>query len=344
MSLHESLRQSIPPKVEDGGVVIVPVLESAAEIKARIAANKVMTPPPVKVKMREMPAEIKAQVKGLLERSPDYFMEKAVHNNSSLEIRTQEWAHDDELKIERDGTYKGTWLQNLKHGFGVYKWADGRQYIGEWSRNRMSGVGIYTWPSSRKEKKSQSSTLSKSKTRSSSKAVNSYQGQWENDRMHGWGRYEWSDGRYYEGQWDSGCMSGHGTYKWPNGRFIKGNFLNDVLHGKGLLFDSDGSFYYGDWESGRKSGYGKIIWEDGFSSYSGQWQDDIPHGHGLAEWYEWSERPLPDVTIYEGEWLLGRKHGEGKHTWPDGIICHGVWDTDEIVSGKYTYPDGNHYF
>ena len=35
------------------------------------------------------------------------------------------------------------------HGFGVYKWKDGRMYEGEYFDDKKSGYGVYIWSDGR---------------------------------------------------------------------------------------------------------------------------------------------------------------------------------------------------
>ena len=39
------------------------------------------------------------------------------------------------------GKYAGDWKANKMHGFGVFKWASGREYIGNYISDLKSGVG-----------------------------------------------------------------------------------------------------------------------------------------------------------------------------------------------------------
>ena len=43
--------------------------------------------------------------------------------------------------------YEGEYLNDKKHGFGVYTWADGRQYHGMWKDGKQHGEGKYILPS-----------------------------------------------------------------------------------------------------------------------------------------------------------------------------------------------------
>ena len=47
------------------------------------------------------------------------------------------------MLIWKDGNrYEGEYINDLKHGFGVYTWADGSRYEGEWKDDNMHGKGL----------------------------------------------------------------------------------------------------------------------------------------------------------------------------------------------------------
>lgn len=50
----------------------------------------------------------------------------------------------------------------MKHGYGVYKWANGSLYKGNWDQNKISEYGEYNWNDGR-----------------------TYQGYWLDNNMHG---------------------------------------------------------------------------------------------------------------------------------------------------------------
>ena len=43
--------------------------------------------------------------------------------------------------------YEGDYLNDKKSGFGIYTWADGRQYHGMWKDGKQHGEGKYILPS-----------------------------------------------------------------------------------------------------------------------------------------------------------------------------------------------------
>ena len=42
--------------------------------------------------------------------------------------------------------YFGDYNFDQKHGFGVYKWADGRVYVGQWAFGKYDSTRIYILP------------------------------------------------------------------------------------------------------------------------------------------------------------------------------------------------------
>jgi hypothetical protein len=45
--------------------------------------------------------------------------------------------------------------------------------------------------------------------------------------------------------------------------------------------------------------------------------DDLQHGMGKESW--------TDGSVYEGEYLAGKKHGRGLYSWNDGSKYNGDW-------------------
>ena len=52
----------------------------------------------------------------------------------------------------------------MKHGYGVYQWADGSEFKGNWEENKITGYGIYYWEDGRV-----------------------YEGTWKDNNIHGKG-------------------------------------------------------------------------------------------------------------------------------------------------------------
>ncbi|CAJ1421991.1 unnamed protein product [Effrenium voratum] len=84
-------------------------------------------------------------------------------------------------------------------------------------------------------------------------------------------------------------------------------------------------------------GPGVRINPDG-SSYTGEWKDGFPHGHG-----EWKAAP-PSCESYVGEWKRGKKHGFGIMKFASGDCFEGDWADGKFQDrGKYTYLNGDEF-
>ena len=70
------------------------------------------------------------------------------------------------MESDNGESYKGTWLNNEKHGDGEYNWPNGNSYRGEYRKGQREGVGVMTY-----------------------KNGESYEGQWLRGEKHGDGIY-----------------------------------------------------------------------------------------------------------------------------------------------------------
>ena len=69
----------------------------------------------------------------------------------------------------------------MRHGRGVYRYADGDVYEGDYKDNEMHGRGVYRYTSG---------------------AV--YEGDWKDDKRHGQGVHRYADGSIsHDGQWEA---------------------------------------------------------------------------------------------------------------------------------------------
>ncbi|KAF8009952.1 hypothetical protein BT93_J0815 [Corymbia citriodora subsp. variegata] len=70
--------------------------------------------------------------------------------------------------------------------------------------------------------------------------------------------------------------------------------------------------------------------------YTGQWAENLPHGHGKYLW--------TDGCMYVGEWFKGKTMGKGKFCWPSGATYEGEFKSSYMDGkGTYTGPSGDTY-
>lgn len=127
-------------------------------------------------------------------------------------------------------TYKGSFLGDVPHGYGVEIQEDGTKYLGTYRLGLRQGPGMLQWLDG-----------------------SIYEGQWSEDCIHGFGRYCHPDGRCYAGQWRKGTKHGRGSYIFPDGRQYTGQYVDDRKHGFGCFLWADGRCYKGHWIRGRRN-------------------------------------------------------------------------------------------
>ena len=90
--------------------------------------------------------------------------------------------------------YAGQWLDDARHGRGVFNYKNGDSYNGEWKNGVRHGVGILTLAGE----------------------GGVYEGEWFNDKRHGFGVFDYVNGDHFEGAWVEGLKEGEGVHFYFN--------------------------------------------------------------------------------------------------------------------------------
>ena len=154
-----------------------------------------------------------------------------------------------------------------------------------------------------------------------------YIGETLNNLPHGKGKmifqnyensYEGSDWEFceefYDGDWCYGLRHGKGKMQWAHGNEYEGDWLDDTMHGNGVLIlkHREGFMYEGEFKNNQYNGFGKYTF-----------LKDYFHEGGNAYWWE----------NYEGYWLNGKQHGEGKLFDGDGNLYFEGSFKDGLATG-----------
>ena len=78
----------------------------------------------------------------------------------------------------KDAIYMGTFINGKRHGKGVMRYRNGRQYEGYWERDLRDGKGFERYPNG-----------------------NTYFGHFKKGKANGKGVYTWANGEVYAGEW-----------------------------------------------------------------------------------------------------------------------------------------------
>lgn len=144
------------------------------------------------------------------------------------------------------------------------------------------------------------------------------------------------NGSIYTGNFQNGLPQGQGTLTCPNGMTITGTVEGSFPDGifDGTITESKDVIY--SYHNGIPiSGWYAICYNDG-GSYSGEFQNGLPHGQGT--------RHFEDGSWYVGEFQYGKPHGRGTMCYEDGSTDEGEF-LDGCSHGECTryYPSGEVY-
>ncbi len=125
--------------------------------------------------------------------------------------------------------FTGEFIDDHKHGKGVFKYADGSVYEGDYCLGKKEGFGRQV-------------------------AANGdvFEGTFSHGKMRCGTSLE--NGVRYEGEYDNNERNGRGKIEWPNGVKFDGNFMNHHMH-EGTLCMTDGSIYKAKFNSKDISGW-----------------------------------------------------------------------------------------
>ena len=241
-----------------------------------------------------------------------------------------DWAGDQKnghgVYIFKSGDkYEGVFENNKYHGSGTYYYKNGERYEGQWLNDKKTGYGVYTFPNGEK-----------------------YEGNFENSKYHGYGTLIYANGDSHSGQWSNGIKSGYGVYTFKNGDKYEGMYADGKRHGNGIY-----TFLSGE---RRKSyyQYGNLINEEVMPRDYPKTAGPVPVAATTpvpvtdkntgTPGTDYSRKEFSNGSVYEGEFLNGKMHGQGKYTWPSGDSYEGGFADGAFEGyGVYTHASGSRY-
>ena len=233
---------------------------------------------------------------------------------------------------EKKGHYKGTWVNNVKCGNGVFKFSHGCTYEGQFANDLPNGHGKMTLRDGKVFEGEFVNGALKGQPRSLTFPWGRYEGDVLNNQPHGYGRKIFKSGELMEGDFCEGVASGQVKHVKKSGAVWEGHFVNNQLV-SGRCTCTDGTIKEGTFVNGDMNGECTVYGPAGGFKYSGMFVNDVPHGFGTAT--------LPGGIIVEGTFVNGRPHGILRSTLPNGVVAD-----VEFVDGvpqknvSSTLPDG----
>lgn len=147
----------------------------------------------------------------------------------------------------KEAIYIGVMVDGLRHGVGIMKYRNGRQYEGHWFEDIRDGKGFERYPNG-----------------------NTYFGHFKTGKAHGNGVYTWFNGEVYDGEWDQGLKHGRGIWKGVENDSYVGEWSKSKAHGFGVHTWPNGDKYEGLWNMCLKHGTGTDTFYTG-DIYTGQY-------------------------------------------------------------------------
>lgn len=183
-----------------------------------------------------------------------------------------------------------------------------------------------------------------------------YVGEWEDGKIQGDGALLSYDEEaeswrvIHVGFYDFFTIQASGDYFFENGASYRGQFVHGVPWGEGAMFYNYLLTYEGYWFLGQAHGLGTLhlagsddlvtgIFQDGlyitddyiyYKSgiyYQGEQKNRLPHGKGTMHYTD---------GYYEGDWVEGKRQGQGKLYLNSGLSYEGAWQDDK-PSGEGVY-------
>lgn len=106
------------------------------------------------------------------------------------------------------------------HGFGKYKWIDGREY--EVNKNWFDLFDLLFFI------KFKYWILIIYKTK--------IKGEWKDSKLNGYGTNTWPNGNIYKGHYANDKKNGYGIFTWEKGKFYDGFYYSFLLFGQIITF------------------------------------------------------------------------------------------------------------
>ena len=218
---------------------------------------------------------------------------------------------------DKMGHNKGTWVDDVKCGHGIFTLVNGFVYEGAFANNLPHGHGKGTFPNG---KVLEGEFVNGILQNGSPRPVvtmepmirpdgSKYIGEQEKGKRCGEGE-SWDKMGHYKGTWVDDVKCGTGVLRYSNGRVYEGPFLNDLPKGRGKVTTRNGTSFNG-------------VFVDGLLQHGGE--------NAMARIEELKvgdeTPPFIDVAgpVYEGVMINGKLNGQGRIIFNDGSSLEGVF-------------------
>lgn len=206
-----------------------------------------------------------------------------------------------------------------------------------------------------------------------------YTGEWLGGFRDGLGEMVWPDTARYSGCWSYGRPFGQGEFRHINGETFRGNWSHCRVKPRDIFFTNGNIRLEEPITDGyvwlickqdefrrnppkllpKINSFGRLLVESKLKNLTGKQQklegilethkEKFAGEHIPSELLETGKREFKqhrykNGNIYIGEWLNGKRDGNGKHIWSNGDVYSGEWKDDmQHGWGKSDWIDGSCY-
>lgn len=158
-----------------------------------------------------------------------------------------------------------------------------------------------------------------------------YYGQTNNDMKHGWGKQIFDNELYYQGYFENDLPNGWGLQISSTGECFIGTWKQGDINGYAEYYNTSGGYYKGHWKNHKQDGYGEeeVYDYNTETKYKGNYLDGKKHGNGSFFWLSGNDMG----NKYTGNFFQNHIHGQGIYTWKDGREYEGDWQYGKM-NGK----------
>ena len=212
--------------------------------------------------------------------------------------------------------------KNIRNGFCVKIWKDGRKFKGYYLNNKING-----WANLIRFDFDLKGDFCNDILNGYGEFVDKeenkiYKGYWINGKLEGIGIELGSDYEYY-GCFINKIKNGYGKQIWSDNEVYEGLYKDDLFNGYGIYyFNENGKYYLGQWSNNEKNGYGELITNN--KIYMGFYLKDKKNGFGLS----FSKKRK---KFFLGFWKNGYKSGPFKEI-SENSIKYGIFDKEKNMN------------
>jgi hypothetical protein len=244
----------------------------------------------------------------------EWINDKWNQNNEGQIIYSGGDVYKGKIKEIEKQTENGIFYEYIKQGQGTLTDNSNNKFVGNWiDDDLMNGTIIY-------------------------KDGDEYKGElYLSETPDGNGKMKYKNGDIFDGKFNLSYRNGNGKMEYQNGDIFDGNWELDNRSGKGILKKKNGNIIIGEWINDELEN-GTIIYKNG-NKYKGKLSfSELPNGDGKMEYQ--------NRDIFDGEWNVGNRKGNGRYIKNNGDIITGEWIDDkwnQNKEGQILYSGGNVY-